>query len=50
MAEVDVGLMLLAFVFAAIIYFFIVSKRYRLKDWTNVYGNVERNDLKNLLL
>lgn len=50
MAEVDVGLMLLAFVFAAVIYFFIVSKRYRLKDWTNVYGNVERNDLKNLLL
>lgn len=44
MAEVDVRLMLVAFIIAAILFFVIVSKKYGLTDWSKAFGNVKRDD------
>lgn len=44
MASVDVRLMLLAFIFAAILFFIIVSKKYGLNNWDKVFGKIEKVD------
>ncbi len=42
--EVDVSLMIPVFFVAALIFTFICARRYGWRDWSRVYGRVERSD------
>lgn len=44
-AEVNLPLMIVGFAVAAMIFTFIVAKKYEWKDWTRLYGKVDRPHL-----